>query len=132
MVPSGPGTVTSSRRPAYSPSSGRDGGCPPSNSARSARRDSVHETRGARSRSAITRSSAPSFTGSRSLHVEQLDVEKYRGVGRDRARIAALTVAELGRNRELALATHLHAHDAVLHPADHRAGPDLEHHGRLA
>src|SRR3954467_10501675 len=50
---------------------------------------------------------------------EQLDFEEQRGICWDDAARAARTVAEVGRNRQLALAADLHAGHAFVPAADH-------------
>src|SRR5207244_256936 len=84
------------------------------------------ETRGARPAPAFTREGAPRVLATALLHVDQLDVEDQRGVGRDHARRAALAVAERGRDGELALAPHLHPGDALVPALDDVGRADLE------
>src|SRR5262245_18616529 len=56
--------------------------------------------------------------GDRSVHRHQLDIELERGVGRDDRGPAVGAVAEAGRDRELALASHLHAGDPLVPALD--------------
>src|SRR4051812_30952985 len=49
-----------------------------------------------------------------SADLEELDLEHERRVRGNRAREPARSVAELGRDRELALAADLHAYDALV------------------
>src|SRR5436190_13740730 len=60
------------------------------------------------------------------LHVEQLDVEHQRGVGRDHATGAARAIAERGRNDEGALAADLHGGDALVPAGNDPARADRE------
>src|SRR4051794_37395540 len=67
------------------------------------------------------------FTSSSALlNAKQFDVEDQRRVGRDRARRAARTVAEIGRDRQGALAADLHAGDALVPALDHLVRPEAE------
>src|SRR3954468_3171042 len=58
---------------------------------------------------------------------EQLDFEEQRGIRRDDAAGAARAVAELGRDRQLALAADLHAGHAFVPAADHVPLAEREH-----
>src|SRR5215471_13834034 len=59
-------------------------------------------------------------TGGReeSLHAHQLDIELERGIGRDDRRPAGRAVGDGGGNRELALASDLHAGDPFVPALD--------------
>src|SRR5258706_86413 len=60
---------------------------------------------------------APARARDALLHVEQLDLEDERGVGRNRT-LAARPIAQIGRDREPALAVHAHALNALVPAAD--------------
>src|SRR4030095_13794093 len=57
---------------------------------------------------------------------EQLDLEDQRGAGWDDAARAALAVAEIGRDDQLALAADLHRAHALVPTLDHVAPADGE------
>lgn len=59
----------------------------------------------------------PSLEVDRLLHLEELNVEDQRAVGRD-ARKALAAVGEVGRNRQTALATNGHASNADIPALD--------------
>src|SRR5713101_3513954 len=54
------------------------------------------------------------------LYTQQLDIEDQRGIRRNHPAGAACAIAELGRDRQGALASHLHSGDALV-----PAGNDL-------
>src|SRR5439155_26894879 len=60
------------------------------------------------------------------LHVEQLHIEYQGGVGRNRAAGAGRAIAQVGRNRELALAADAHALHALVPALDHLAAAELK------
>src|SRR5260221_8840894 len=55
------------------------------------------------------------------FHVDQLDVENERRVGRNHSAGAALAVAHVGRNDQRALAANLHSRDTHVPALDHAA-----------
>src|SRR3954469_7709475 len=57
----------------------------------------------------------------------QLDFEEQRGIRREYASRSARAVAELGRDRQLALAADLHAGHAFVPAADHVPLAEREH-----
>src|SRR5205823_1052778 len=93
---------------------------PLSKRARRVRAVSRHEGAGTRAGSGIARPPrAARLTAPRSLHVEQLDIEHQCRVRRNRPTGGAGgTVTELRRNRQLALASDLHARDALVPTTD--------------
>src|SRR6266849_222347 len=58
--------------------------------------------------------------------LDQLDVEEQCGVWRDRTAGAALSVPELGRDNQRALAADFHPGDALVPAADHLPATQLE------
>src|SRR5256714_12038864 len=60
------------------------------------------------------------------LDLEELDIEEQRRVGRNRAAGAALTVAQLRRDDQRALAANLHPGNALVPAADDLPAAQLE------
>src|SRR5207302_5133793 len=63
---------------------------------------------------------------------EEHDVGDQRGVGRDDAARAARSVAQLGRNAQLAPAPDLHSRYSLVPAFDYLAGAELKHEGLAA
>src|SRR5450759_3153795 len=68
----------------------------------------------------------PRRTYSILFHADEFHVEEQRRVRRDDGARATRAVAELGGNDERARAADLHAGDALIPAANHRAGAELE------
>src|SRR5262245_64087141 len=79
------------------------------------------------SRTLSSPSSNESGRRSGRLHGEELDLEDERGAGRDDAAGAALAVAQVRGNDQLALAAHLHGAHAFVPALDHSPLADREH-----
>src|SRR4051812_21594111 len=61
-----------------------------------------------------------------SIHLQELDIEHQRGVGRDDAPGAAGAIAEIGRDDQGALAADFHAGDTLVPTLDHLMAAERE------